>query len=418
MHWLSSYFPVRGADQEITGVGIIVVDTTANHELEAQLLQSQKMEAVGRLAGGVAHDFNNLLTVISGYTSLALPKLADDHPVRHPLEEIDLAAARAAALTHQLLAFSRKQLLQPRLVDVGEVTNRLLPMLGRLIEARVEVVVRVAPRQLHPVLFDPGQLEQVIVNLVLNARDAMPDGGTVTIEVDETYLDATYADAHVEAQTGLHTVMSVSDTGHGFDEATQARIFEPFFTTKEVGEGTGLGLSTVHGIVRQSGGNVWVYSELGRGTTFKIYIPSAPEGAIAEPAGAQPSATLTTGQRTGTVLVVEDNAAVQRLTTVILEDAGYKVLLAGSPPEAKSLLAQNDVDIVLTDIVMPGGSGKDLADIPDVRGAIPAIVYMSGYTAKAVSQQDLVAPDSHFLEKPFTPTALLDLVGRAVALAG
>jgi signal transduction histidine kinase/CheY-like chemotaxis protein len=399
----------------ITGGLVQTQEITEQKALEEQLRQSQKLEAIGQLAGGVAHDFNNLLTVISGYTNLALPKLAEDHPVRQSLEEIGLAAERAAALTHQLLAFSRKQVLQPRLLDVGEIMSGLLPMLHRLIESHVEVVVRIVPRQLHPVLFDPSQLEQVIVNLVINARDAMPDGGTVTIEVDEIYLDATYTETHAEAQVGRHIVMSVSDTGHGFDEATRSRIFEPFFTTKEVGEGTGLGLSTVHGIVRQSGGNIWVYSEVGRGTSFKIYIPTAPDGVVAEPVSPIPSATVFTGQRTGTVLVVEDNLAVRTLTTVILEAAGYKILPAGSPSDAKALLKQNEVDVVLTDIVMPGGSGKDLADTTDARGAIPAIIYMSGYTAETVSAQDLVAPGSRFLEKPFTPTELLDLMAQTVS---
>lgn len=407
--------PTYDEKGSISGGLVQTKQITEQRKLEEQLRQSQKLEAVGQLAGGVAHDFNNLLTVISGYTSLALPKLPVDHPVRHPLEQIELAAERATALTHQLLAFSRKQVLQPRLLDVDETANNLLPMLDRLIESRIKLTLHSPPRQLPPVLFDPGQLEQVIINLALNARDAMPDGGVLSIAVDEVELDETYAETHVDAQTGRHIVISVSDTGHGMDEVTRERIFDPFFTTKSVGEGTGLGLATVHGIVRQSGGNIWVYSEIGRGTTFKIYIPTAPAGAIAEPLRRKSTPVPTAPRRMATVLVVEDNPAVRSLTTEILEEAGHNVLQAESPTEAKTLVEHHTVDVVLTDIVMPGGNGTDLASTTDARGNAPSVIYMSGYTAETISRQYLAASDSPFLEKPFTPTALLDLLAKTLA---
>jgi PAS domain S-box-containing protein len=391
---------------KIIGGLVQTLQITEQKGLEEQLLQSQKLEAVGQLAGGVAHDFNNLLTVISGYASLTLPRLEADDPARHPLEEIAIAADRASALTRQLLAFSRKQMLQPRLIEVGEVVEGLTPMLRRLIEANIELAVRLTP-DLPPVLFDRGQLEQVLVNLVVNARDAMSDGGTITIETDETALDEAYAQAHADAQVGPHVVVAVSDTGRGLDEATRTHMFEPFFTTKAVGEGTGLGLSTVHGIVKQSGGNIWVYSELRRGTTFKIYIPVAGETETAEAAPAAPAAPSAAPPASATVLVVDDHDILRGLAAEVLEEAGYDVLQAASSDDAASLLEQHAVDLVLADVVMPGGSGHELAEARDARGTSPPIIYMSGYTEETVSRQALLSGDVRFLEKPFTPAALL-----------
>jgi len=411
-HYLVTVAPTRDDEGRITGGLVQTQQITAQKELEEQLHQSQKLDAVGQLAGGVAHDFNNLLTVISGYAALSLRKLPAGDELRRPLEEIDRASASAASLTRQLLAFSRKQVLQPQLLDVNEVVGEIVPMLRRLIEARIELVVKLAS-SVPVVLFDRGQLEQVLVNLVVNARDAIAGGGTITIESGETFLDAHYADAHVDAQVGPHVVVSVSDTGGGIDEETRARIFEPFFTTKAVGEGTGLGLSTVHGIVKQSGGNIWVYSELGRGTTFKIYVPVATDGATEEAPHEAVPAPAASGP--ATVLVVEDHPAVRMLTRDVLAEAGYDVIEAASIAEATSVLGERAIDLVLTDIVMPGGSGRELAESRDVRGSHAPIIYMSGYTEETVSRQELAAADARFLEKPFAPAALLVAVSDALS---
>ncbi len=410
--YLVAVAPTYDDDGEIVGGLVHSQQITERKLLEEQLHQSQKLEAVGVLAGGVAHDFNNLLTVISGYTSLALRTLPGDDPARFGIEQVAVAAKRAASLTYQLLAFSRRQFLVPRALNVSQVVEDILPMLQMLIEERIELVVDLAP-DLPAVMFDPGRLEQVIVNLAVNARDAIEDAGTITIETTEVTLDAAYASVHADARIGPHVALVISDTGVGIDEPTRGRIFEPFFTTKEAGRGSGLGLSTVHGIVTQSGGNIWVYSEVGRGTTFKIYLPVAIDAEAARAGAALPVAPPAFAG--GTILVVEDHDAVRALTVRILRDAGYHVVEAASVASAVEVLGRTPVDVILTDLVMPGGTGERLADHCDERGVAPTLVFMSGYTEATISRDELLAAGAGFLEKPFTPGRLLTVVAEARA---
>jgi signal transduction histidine kinase/ActR/RegA family two-component response regulator len=404
--------PTLDDDGEIVGGLAQTVDVSQQTQLEEQLRQSQKLEALGQLAGGVAHDFNNLLSVITGYASLVLADTGHDGRLREQVQQIAQASERAAGLTQQLLAFSRQQVLQPKIVDANEIVDELVPMLRRLIESRIELAVHLAA-DLPPVLFDRGRLEQVLINLVVNARDSIVDAGTVTIETAETTLDAAYVAAHAGAQVGDHVMIAVSDTGGGMDEETQQRIFEPFFTTKPAGSGTGLGLSTVHGIVKQSGGNIWLYSEPGRGATFKIYIPVAEQPDAVERPVAPPPAEVhaVVGAR---VLVIEDHEALLGLTAKILQAAGYHTETASSLHEGLELLGAHEVDLVLTDLVMPGGSGQQISGRPDVRGMEPPVVYMSGYTEATVTRQGPLAAGVRFLEKPFTPAALLGAVAAAL----
>ena len=407
--YLVTVAPTYDDEGEIVG-GLVTTQTiTDRKELEQQLLQSQKLEAVGLLAGGIAHDFNNLLTVISGYTSLALSSLRDAE-AREGLEQISLAATRAAALTHQLLAFSRRQVLDPKPIRLNDVVAQAMPMLRALVEERIHFDVRLAS-DLPASVVDHHRLEQVLVNLVINARDAISGVGTIVIETSETVLDAEYVELHPGAKTGAHVVLAVTDNGTGMDEATRRRIFEPFYTTKPVGRGTGLGLSTAHGIVKQSGGWISVYSEPGHGTTFKLYLPVAPSHS---PAGV-PEPPAPRAVAGGTVLLVEDDHAVRMLTARLLTNAGYGVRAAASVDEALSILATAEIDVVVSDLVMPGGDGQDIADRPDVRGVLPPVVYMSGYTEASLSRAELLAGGARFVEKPFTAAVLLGAVGQAVA---
>jgi PAS domain S-box-containing protein len=403
--------PTYDDDGEVVGGLVQTRDITRESQLEEQLRQSQKLEALGQLAGGVAHDFNNLLTVISGYADLSLRDAPPDTRLHGQVVQIVRAAERAAGLTHQLLAFSRQQVLQPQLLDVNAVVAGVAPMLQRLIEARIDLVFYLAPG-LPDVLVDKGKLEQVLINLVLNARDAIDGAGTITIETTETTLDSEYVLRHTDAQVGRHVVLSVSDTGAGIDDEIVGKIFDPFFTTKPPGSGTGLGLSTVHGIVKQSGGNIWLYSEPGRGAAFKIYFPAA-----AEPAELpEKDAALTYGAPAPaeglTVLVVEDEEALRKLTLRILEQAGYRVELAASAAEGAALLRGLEVDVILSDLVMPGAGGQTIAGIADARGSCPPIVYMSGYTEATVTRDGPLGAGSRFLEKPFTPAALLSAIAE------
>jgi two-component system cell cycle sensor histidine kinase/response regulator CckA len=400
----SSGAPLRDAAGAIRGVVLVLKDMKEEYELTAQLQQAQKMEAIGRLAGGVAHDFNNLLTVISGYSELVLQSMTEDAPFRAELEEIHHAGAQAASLTRQLLAFSRRQVLQPEVLDVNEIVARMDKILRRLIGEDIDVVTRLRPR-LDLVLADHGQIEQIIMNLVVNARDAMPRGGRLTLETANVELDQAYAATHPDAHPGPHVMIAVSDTGSGMDPETLRRIFEPFFTTKERGKGTGLGLSTVYGIVKQSGGNVWVYSEVGHGTTFKIYLPRAEAAA---PASRVAAAGLPA--RAGeTVLVVEDQAAVRGLITSVLERGGYTVLAAADPDAAVALATQHDgnLHLLLTDVVLPGTGGRELARrILEVRPG-PKVVFMSGYTDDAIVHHGVLEPGTAFIEKPIVADTLL-----------
>lgn len=367
---------------------------------QLQLQQSQKLEAIGQLAGGVAHDFNNLLTAILGYTDLSLRRIGLESPIRRNLEETKKAAERAASLVRQLLAFSRKQILEPKVLDLNHVVEDMHKMLTRLIGENIRLATRLET-ELGSVKADPCQVEQIILNLVVNARDAMPRGGKVTIETANVSIDKQTALKHVSVKPGDYVMLTVSDTGSGMDQETQARIFEPFFTTKEVGKGTGLGLSTVYGIVKQSGGNIWVYSEAGMGTVFKVYLPriDAVSGTIEKLA---PETTTLRGS--GTVLLVEDEDIVRGLTRKILMQAGYNVLDAKGGEEAIRLCRTHvgPIDLLLTDVVMPEISGKEVADrLKELRPQI-RVLFMSGYTDEAIVEHGVLDANVEFIQKPFT----------------
>jgi nitrogen-specific signal transduction histidine kinase/ActR/RegA family two-component response regulator len=390
----------RHDGQRSNSIGIHT-DITNRKFLESQLRQSQKMEAIGRLAGGVAHDFNNLLTVIMGRAQLLLGRVTDAK-VRRDLDLIRDAGSRAAALTHQLLAFSRKQVLEPRVIDLKALVVDAEKLLIRVIGEDIKLTVRSDP-DLGTVKADPGQIEQVIMNLVVNSRDAMPQGGTVTLETANLNLDESYSRQHFEVRPGRYVMLAVSDTGHGMDAETQSKIFEPFFTTKEKDKGTGLGLSTVYGIVQQSGGHIWVYSEPGQGTTFKIYLPRVdePVETIAQPQSKD-------DRGTETILLVEDEQAVRELIREILELKGYTVLEAGSADEAIGICDAHDrpIDLVITDVIMPGMNGTVLAG--HLRSRLPhaKIIYMSGYTDAGIVDSGLLASGHAFLQKPIIADSL------------
>ncbi len=376
---------------------------TERVRLEKQLRQAQKMEAVGRLAGGVAHDFNNLLSVILSNASLVLEDLEPMNPLRTDIEEIKKAGDRAADLTKQLLAFSRQQVLEPKVLDLNEVVRGMDKMIRRLVGEDVEVFTTARP-DLGRIKADPGHIEQVILNLAVNARDAMPRGGRLTMETGNAELDETYAAEHVGVTPGAYVMLAVSDTGIGMDKATQDRIFEPFFTTKAKGKGTGLGLSTVFGIVQQSGGSIWVYSEPNQGTTFKVFLPLTNEVE-------QPVTPVRLGSLRGseTVLLVEDDDQVRAVALGILSRNGYRILEGRNANEALQLSARHEgpIELLLTDVVMPHMSGSELADKlvegrPDTR-----VLYMSGYTDEAIVHHRVVAPGVTLLQKPLTPEGLL-----------
>jgi len=382
----------------------IARDVTERKHLEDQLRQSQKLEGIGQLAGGVAHDFNNLLTAINGYTGLALQRLDEGNSVRPYLEEVKKAGDRAATLTRQLLAFGRKQILQPIPLDLNSIVSDINKMLRRLIGEDINLNAKLAA-DLKRVKADPGQIEQVLVNLVVNARDAMPKGGKLTIETTNAELDREYASTHVGANPGDYVVLAVSDTGTGMTEQVRRQIFEPFFTTKEKGKGTGLGLSTVYGIVKQTGGNIWVYSEPNHGTTFKVYLPAlASSSTSSEPKTAE--SPIPRGSET--VLLVEDEEVVRGLARQILEDAGYYVLVAQQGEEAVRLCNEHakEIHLLLTDVVMPGAGGKVVADrLSALRPGIK-VLFMSGYTDEAIVHHGVLDSNVEFIQKPFTPLAL------------
>ncbi len=384
---------------------VLVHDITERHALEAQLRQSQKMEAVGQLAGGVAHDFNNLLTVIRVHAELLLESIGPESPQHDDIESIQRAAGRASSLTRQLRAVSRKQLLQPRVLDLNIVLGGLEPMLRRLICEDIRLVARTSP-SLGRVSADSGQIEQVLVNLAVNARDAMPRGGTLTIETSDVELDADFGRRRGVAMTGGPYVrLAVSDTGTGMDEATRSRVFEPFFTTMEVGRGTGLGLSTVYGIVKQSNGYVWVSSEPDRGTTFEIYLPRIADAVPDERTATSPPAA----PGSETILLVEDEDAVRSLARRILERQGYTVLEARHGRDALRIAKGHDgaLDLVITDVVMPEMSGSELARrLAAQRPGVP-LLYMSGYTDDEIIRRGVLDPGMAFLEKPFTSGSLV-----------
>src|SRR5438309_1538057 len=395
--------PLRDAAGRVTGVLGLMEDVTGVKRLEQQFFQAQKMEAVGRLAGGVAHDFNNLLTVITSYSDLLLEELGAGDPKREDVTQIRKASESAAALTRQLLAFSRQQVLQPQVLDLNETVAGTEKLLKRLIGEDVQLATVLAP-DLGGAVVDPGQLEQIIMNLAVNARDAMPGGGRLTIATANTDMDEAYVQDHPPARAGRYVMLAVSDTGTGMDASTQAHIFEPFFTTKPFGKGTGLGLATVYGIVKQSGGFIWVYSEPGHGTTFKIYFPWA--GGSAERSAAALAAKPQQG--TETVLVVEDAASVRSVMRQVLERYGYAVLEAPDGATALQLAAKHHgpIHLLLTDVVMPGVSGRPVADrLLRLRPGIK-VLYASGYTDDAIIHHGLLEPGIAYLQKPFTRDAL------------
>ncbi len=382
---------------------VTATDITDRKRLEVQLQQAQRLESVGRLAGGIAHDFNNLLTVISGYSDLALRRMERDDPTRRDIEEVRRAGERAGTLTRQLLAYSRKQLLRPKILDLNVVVAEMSKMLVRLIGEDVELRVRLDP-SLGRVRTDPGQIEQVIANLAVNGRDAMADGGRLTIETGNVELDDAYARTHFDARPGPFVMLAVTDTGAGMDTSTMAQIFEPFFTTKEVGRGTGLGLATVYGIVRQSGGLIDVTSEVGRGTTFQVYLPRVPD----EPPEPVVPKEEVAPRGTETVLVVEDQSDVRGLVSKTLAESGYEVFEAPDGEEALELAESypRRIHLMVTDVVMPRMSGRQLAERlalsrPDMR-----VLYMSGYTENAIAQHGVVEEGIAFLAKPFTSETL------------
>ena len=387
-------------------------DIGERKQLEGQLRQSQKMEAVGLLAGGVAHDFNNSLSVIAGYSDLLQMSLPANDPLRRYTQEIAKAAERAAALTRQLLAFSRKQVIQPVILDLNNVILEMEKMLRRLIGEDMDIVI-LGDAEPARVKADPSQMEQIVMNLAVNARDAMPQGGKLLIKTTSGYLDETYRRQYPYFQPGNYVTIRFSDTGLGMDKETQARVFEPFFTTKKAGKGTGLGLSTVYGIVKQNGGYITVQSEPGRGSTFKIHLPQA-EGT---PQLAKLTETSGPGPRgSATILLVEDEEALRELARNCLESHGYRVLEAGDGKSAleKAAQHQNPIQLLLTDVVMPRMSGRELADrmctfYPGIR-----VVYMSGYTDDLIAQYGVLDADTMLLEKPFTLASLLKKVHQAL----
>jgi PAS domain S-box-containing protein len=392
------------AGAEVGTLGVLK-DIGERRHLEEQLRQSQKMDAIGRLAGGIAHDFNNLLTVIAGRAQLIISRLRPEEPIHRDATLVRATADRAAALTQQLLAFSRKQVLQPQVLDLNAVVAAMEPMLGRLIGEDIDLAVVPAPG-LGRVKADPGQIEQVIVNLVVNARDAMPEGGRLTVETADVELDPTYASRHFSVAPGAYVMLAVTDTGLGMDEQTRSRVFEPFFTTKGPGKGTGLGLATVYGIVKQSGGDIRLYSECGHGTSFKIYLPRVAEQVTA-PAEAR-SAPTAVPRGDETVLLVEDEPEVRDLAREILEASGYTVLQACDPAEALLMAERHAgaIHLLLTDVIMPRQSGRALAErLRPLRPELQ-VLYMSGYTNEAIARHGVLEPDTVFIQKPFTPAAL------------
>jgi PAS domain S-box-containing protein len=395
----------RLADASVGAIVVNARDISDRRRLEEQLWHAQKMEAVGQLAGGVAHDFNNLLTAILGYCNLVLDEVPKEDPLRPDLEEIRSAGERAAALTRQLLAFSRRQMLQPQTVDVNALVAGMQKLLRRLMSEEVDVVTALAP-DVPTVRVDPSSLEQVLVNLAVNARDAMPNGGRLTIETATVELDALYASTHIPIVPGRYVMLAVTDTGLGMDESTRARIFEPFFTTKAQGKGIGLGLATVYGIVKQNGGYIWVYSEPGQGTVFKVYLPPAEAVAITQrPDGS----TVDRRRRRGweTVLLVEDEDAVRALAREVLRRHGYVVVEARHGVDALRLAERHpdEIHLLVTDLVMPHMKGTELAKRLAAERPNMKVLFMSGYTDHVVLHEELTA-GAEFVQKPFTPETL------------
>jgi two-component system cell cycle sensor histidine kinase/response regulator CckA len=412
-HFLTLKFPV----EDETGrpaVGGVVLDVTERKRLEEQFRQAQKMEAVGRLAGGIAHDFNNLLTVINGYSDLLLLRMPDGDPRRAELREVRQAGERAAALTHQLLAFSRRQVVEPVPLDLNAVVTQAQKMLARLIGEDVRFATALDPH-LPAVTADPGQIEQVLMNLVVNARDAMPDGGRLTVATRAVRVGPDLIPSESGVPPGEYVLLSVTDTGRGMTAEVKANLFVPFFTTKELGKGTGLGLAVVHGIVTQCGGHVSAYSEVGMGTTFRVYLPAT---GVAPALAATPAPPPIRG--TETVLLVEDDQAVRRITRLALESQGYTILEADGGPAALARTGDElaAVHLLLTDVVMPEMGGRQLADALRARRPGLRVLYMSGYTDDAILRHGILMQTDQFIAKPFTPLALARKVREVLDATG
>jgi two-component system, cell cycle sensor histidine kinase and response regulator CckA len=414
--------PIRTASGAITGVVLVFRDMTERRkteqeraQLEEQLRQAQKMEAIGRFAGGVAHDFNNLLTVINGHAAMTLEDLPANSPFRESIGEIATAGKRAGELTVGLLAFSRRQTLQLTVLDLNIVIRNIEKMLRRLLGEDVELVTNLAPG-LWEVHADRGQLEQVIMNLAINARDAMPHGGTLTLETCNTGLNGTN---QLDLQPGDYILLTVTDTGHGMEEKIRARIFDPFFTTKEVGKGTGLGLSTVYGIVKQTGGSISVRSEVGRGTSFQIYLPRQQDSVRQAQSAAAPAQTARRADRE-TILLVEDEEGVRKLTTSMLQRSGFRILTARNGEEALALCRRESgaIQIVLTDMVMPQMSGPQLAATIKAQYPEMKFVFMSGFSEHATVNQTVLDPDAAFVSKPFTAAGLVAKLHEVLGSGG
>jgi PAS domain S-box-containing protein len=383
---------------------VVPQDATRRRHLEEQLRQAQKMEAVGMLAGGIAHDFNNLLTIINGYSQMLLGTLPEGDENRNSVEQIMKAGERAAELTRQLLTFSRRQVVRPKVLDLNTVVAATAVMLRRLIGEHIELRIVAGP-DLGKVHADSGQLEQVILNLAVNSRDAMPDGGTLILETQNVELEESYVGSSATLRAGKYVMLAVTDTGVGMDEQTRSHLFEPFFTTKAQGQGTGLGLSTVYGIVRQSNGEIVVYSEPGHGTCFKIYFPAVAHAAIEDVKESRPSEVLS---GTETILLVEDEEAVRKLVRRTLEKYGYQVLVAASGTEALQIAQSHPgpIQLVITDVVMPQMGGRQLAKSLQALRPEIQVLYVSGYTESSVVRNGNLAEGQVFLQKPFTPLAL------------
>ncbi|MDA8164018.1 MAG: ATP-binding protein [Desulfobacteraceae bacterium] len=403
IHMEVSASPLRDAKSRIIGGVEVIRDISDRKLLEAQLRQAQKMEAIGSLAGGIAHDFNNLLTTIIGYSELSLMKVPGGEPLSENLTAILAAGKRAASLTRQLLAFSRKQVLEMKIIDLNEVVGGMAKMLSRLIGERIELKVFVEAKQPRT-LADRTQVEQIVMNLAINARDAMPEGGSLIIETADTLLDEKYARRHQGVEPGSYVMLSVTDTGEGIPESIREKIFEPFFTTKGMGQGTGLGLATVFGIVKQHKGHIYLYSEPGKGTTFKVYLPAAagePESATAARLPGMPG-----GRET--ILVVDDESSIRSLIADTLRPLGYRLLTAANGAEALAVARETEgaIDLLLTDVVMKGMNGRELAESMIQERPEMKVLYMSGYTDNVIAHQGVLKPGITLLDKPLTPSLL------------